>query len=263
MISPSEIRTKVFEKGIKGYRTESVEVFLNSVASDVEALIEENKELESKLNILAEKLEEYKSDEDSLRDALLGAQKLGSNVIKEAKNKAEGIIKEANLKSEKVIIENDRKIERQKQSIVKLQKEVADFKKKLMISYKQLLEIINDIPMYEETEPKEETLQDIKEYMESGQAARDEHMLERMENHRKESKKKENSSDKENSTKKSTDNGTKDGDTIRFSLNPQEKQAETKKDEKTNLNDKVHPSSESRFGPLLFGEDYKIERNSK
>ena len=36
----------------------------------------EKRDMEKKLAVLADKLEEYRADEDSLRTALLGAQKL-------------------------------------------------------------------------------------------------------------------------------------------------------------------------------------------
>ncbi len=268
MISPSDIRNVEFDKGIKGYKTEAVDSFLDKIASDFDTLLNENKELESKLSVLAEKLEEYKSDEDSLREALLGAQKLGSNVIKEAKAKAEGIIRDATIESERILQENERKIEREKQAIVKLQKEVSDFKKRLMVTYKKHLEIINDIPGYEEPE-KEETLQDVKEYMENGKPLPNEPMLERVDIYQKEDKKKKNKIADEAPTEES---GHKDGDTIKFTINSQAKQENKEqpliaKENIDNVEEKPHEenykSSENRFGPLLFGDDYKIERNSK
>ena len=273
MISPSDIKNVVFEKGIKGYKQDAVDAFLDRIADDLGILLNENKELENKINILAEKLEEYKSDEDSLRDALLGAQKLGANVIKEAKLKAENIIKEANSKSEKILLDNERKIEKEKQSIVKLQKEVSDFKKMLMKSYKEHIELIHNIPSYEIDEP-EETLQDVKEYMESGQAARDGRiMMEKMEQQRSEASQKKESLEEKPVEPRKPEN--KEGDTIKFSINSQEQEKSEEKSKenlqseeqnnksKENKDEDRNTSSENRFGPLLFGEEYKIERNSK
>ena len=55
--------------------------------------------------MLADKLEEYRSSEDSLRTVLLGAQKLGDNIIRESKAKAEVMMQEATSKSESLLQE--------------------------------------------------------------------------------------------------------------------------------------------------------------
>ena len=47
------------------------------------------------MQILAQRIEGYRADEDTLKTALLNAQRLGENVIHEAKQKAEGILREA------------------------------------------------------------------------------------------------------------------------------------------------------------------------
>ena len=147
MISPSEIAHKQFERiRGKGYRPEEVELFLSQVAGELDSLLSEKKDLEQKLIVLADKLEEYKQDEDSLRSALIGAQKLGDSVVREAKAKAQQIEEDANARAA-LIVENAKKeIERQQQGYLRLQREVATFKAKLQLLYKQHLELISSIP---------------------------------------------------------------------------------------------------------------------
>ena len=82
MLTPNDIANKKFDKAMGGYRIDDVEAFLSQVSDTVIALYEDKKNLEEKIEILAEKLEEYRADEDSLRNALLGAQKLGDSVIR-------------------------------------------------------------------------------------------------------------------------------------------------------------------------------------
>ena len=67
----------------------------------------ENEELEKKLEVLAEKIREYRKDEDALRDALLIAKKQGIAVVNEAKEDAEKIRKEAKEKADKTIKDAD------------------------------------------------------------------------------------------------------------------------------------------------------------
>ena len=93
MITPELIASKRFDKAMGGFRQDEVEEFLNQVAEEYGALVKEKEELEEKINLLAEKIEQYRADEDSLRSALIGAQKLGDSVIRDSKIKAENILR--------------------------------------------------------------------------------------------------------------------------------------------------------------------------
>ena len=261
MISPSDIRNKRFEKSMKGYRMETVDTYLDQVAESMESLIEENNNLEEKMNILAEKIEEYRKDEDSLRDALLGAQKLGATVIREAKTKADSIVKEAALKAERINMESIKQVEKEKNVLIKMQREVTAFRSRLMSMYKQHLELINQLPVYEEPvkrkeNDKEETLQDVKNFVENGHISKTTGEI---------------VNSKSDETIKESKAEEKAGDTIKFSINQENTHPknvaaeENKKSEEPNKEDTV-PSkiaNESRFGPLRFGEAYEIKRDTK
>ncbi len=147
MLNPSEIANQKFDKVMgRGYRIDEVENFLRQVASDYSALLEEKQEIEQKIIVLADKLEEYKRDEESMRSALIGAQKLGDSVIRDAKAKASAIIDEAGGRAQ-LLLDNARMtIEREQVGYARLQREVAAFKSKLQHLYKQHLEMISSIP---------------------------------------------------------------------------------------------------------------------
>ena len=68
----------------------------------------EREESNRKIQILAEKVREYMKDEEALKDALLGAQKQGHQVIAEANEKAAQILDKAKEEGiiEKVITTN-------------------------------------------------------------------------------------------------------------------------------------------------------------
>ena len=63
----------------------------------------EREELAQKLDLLAQKVEEYRRDEESIRTTLLNAQKLADASVREAKHKSEVIIKDATIKGEKIV----------------------------------------------------------------------------------------------------------------------------------------------------------------
>ena len=147
MLNSQTIFTRKFERSaIGGYRNDDVDNFLNDVAQSFEELEEQNGVLSKKLEVLAEKLEEYRNDEESLRSALLGAQKLGDSVIRESKNKAEIILRDANIKAERILHSASDQMEKEKMVYIKLQKDVAAFKNKLMATYKQHIELISSLP---------------------------------------------------------------------------------------------------------------------
>ena len=173
-MNAKEIANQRFDKGF-GYKTESVDGYLTTIASYVDQLEKEKASLESKLQILADKIEDYRKDEDSLREALLGAQKLGQTVINDAKAKAEVLhreskeeaekllsdakaqsekmLSEAHASADKVVEGTKREIEKEQRNLARMQREVSSFKSKLLNLYKAHLDLITALP---EEEKKEE-----------------------------------------------------------------------------------------------------------
>lgn len=163
MLTPNDISNKKFEKFAFGYKPEDVDTFLESVVSSYAKLYEEKEAVEEKLEVLAEKLEEYRSNEDSLRTVLLGAQKLGENIIRDSKAKAEVILADAEGQVKQVFSDSESKIAKERETLSMLQKETSEFKKRLLAMYKQHLELISLMPE-EEKEPvpevKEEPIEE-------------------------------------------------------------------------------------------------------
>lgn len=90
---------------------DEVDDFLKEVAAEFAELQKNNSELERKLEVLADKIREYREDEDALRDALLIAQKQGNAIVAESKAAAEKLTKETKEKVDKLLAESktDRK----------------------------------------------------------------------------------------------------------------------------------------------------------
>ena len=57
-----------------GYRAEDVDAFIDDVQVSYDNVLKESAELKRKLAILAQKVEEYRNEEDSIRNTLLSAQ---------------------------------------------------------------------------------------------------------------------------------------------------------------------------------------------
>ncbi len=157
MITSKDVRNKRFEKAAFGYKQEDIDEFFSQLEAELDEMERERAESNNKIQILAEKVREYMKDEDALKDALLGAQKQGHQVIDEANAKAEQIIAEAKAKADEMEAEattkhqeameqNRKEIAREKEALIEAQQQVADFKKSLFDMYKSHLELISSMP---------------------------------------------------------------------------------------------------------------------
>ena len=101
MITPSQIRQKkisTVEGG--GYDRNEVNELLLEVIESYEAVYAENKELYRKMEILANRIEEYRADEDTIKNAFITAQKTADKLMNETKQKA---VVDAKEKADKII----------------------------------------------------------------------------------------------------------------------------------------------------------------
>ena len=171
MISPQEIRTVTFDKVMRGYRPEDVDALLQQLAQQMEQLQAEKESAEKKLYVLAQKVEEYRKDEDNLKTALLNAQRMGENVIKEAKQKAESILREAGIKSEDITRAALEQVSEEQLELERVKAEVAQFKNNVLSLYKQHIESLSTLPGDEPEEEGEEVPAPVEETVEPEPAA--------------------------------------------------------------------------------------------
>ncbi len=98
-MNAKEILARKFEKAtFNGYKTEDVDEFLREISAEYSQLQKDKNELERKLEVLADKIREYRNDEDALKDALLIAQKQANQITTDAKNAADKLQKETDEK---------------------------------------------------------------------------------------------------------------------------------------------------------------------
>jgi cell division initiation protein len=98
MLTPQEISGKEFVKALfGGYDMSVVDDFLETLTADYSALYKENAILKSKIKVLVEKVEEYRSTDDAMRMALLTAQRLGDEITSEAKKKSDEMLSQTEI----------------------------------------------------------------------------------------------------------------------------------------------------------------------
>ncbi len=141
-----DIRNAVFDKTMRGYRMEQVDDFLAQVAAEFERMEQEKEDIEKKLYILAEKVDQYRNDEETLKTALLNAQRMGESVIYEARQKAETIVYEANSKASQLKDEAAQTVADAELELARLKAEVSSFKGGVLDLYRQHIELLSAIP---------------------------------------------------------------------------------------------------------------------
>ncbi len=157
MITANDIHELRFEKAAFGYKQEDIDEFLTQLEHELELNQQELEDSNNKIQVLADKVREYMRDEDALKDALLGAQRQGHQIIAEANERADEIIAEAKRKADEMMDEvtvqhdallkrNQEEIAAAHQQLADARKKVADFKKALFDMYKEHLEVLSAMP---------------------------------------------------------------------------------------------------------------------
>lgn len=151
------IRNVDFDIVRRGYNKEDVDDYLRNVAAcmdeltaerdalkaEVEAAGDVQRSLESKMLVLAQKVEEYRGEEDTLKTALINAQRMGETVVHEAKQKADNLVREATGTAQLLREQAEEEIARERLTLERLQAQVARFKATILNLYKQHIESLS------------------------------------------------------------------------------------------------------------------------
>jgi len=134
-----------FSREQDGYNKEEVNKFIDDVIVQTEAVINRVKTQQDEIKSLKKELEHYKKIEETLKSALLNAEKASNDIKKnaieeskiivmDAKRNASHIVNEALLKAEKIEIKADT-----------LERNIITFKRKLKLIVEQQLAVVEDI----------------------------------------------------------------------------------------------------------------------
>ena len=96
MLTPQEVSERAFQKAsFGGYNMAQVDEFLDVLTGDYSALFNENAVLKNKMKVLVDKVEEYRSTEEAMRKALMAAQRMADDLVKEAERKRDELVAQA------------------------------------------------------------------------------------------------------------------------------------------------------------------------
>lgn len=103
MISANDLRRVQLTNAENGYSVEEVNAVIDKAAETIDAYANENKELYHKMEVLAAKIEEYREEENSIKTALITAQKMADKITAEANESAEALTAKSNAEAQSTV----------------------------------------------------------------------------------------------------------------------------------------------------------------
>ncbi|MPN49470.1 hypothetical protein SDC9_197091 [bioreactor metagenome] len=90
-------------------------------------------------------MEEYRDQENTLKSALINAQRLGENVIHEAKAKADSLMREATSRAQRILDAAEDREREKKDNLRAMEAEIVSFKGSVLELYQQHIESLSKI----------------------------------------------------------------------------------------------------------------------
>ncbi len=156
-ITPMDIEQQEFSRSFRGYNEEEVDDFLDKIVKDYEELINENVRLNEEIEKMQEKLKEFSEIEETLRSALLNAQKSAEEMKGRVESEAKIIIEKAEMDANTLKQQILQREDLVKNGIDNLRRYKFTFKEK----FKSMLNLY--LKMIENEEFEEEGNYEIKE----------------------------------------------------------------------------------------------------
>lgn len=173
MITPVDIEQKEFTRGVRGYKEEEVDTFLNLIILEMENLIRTNRELSDENSKLKEELATSRNTESEVLETLETAKRLMSEISASAEKRAEVLLKNAELDADLIRREARETSERFMDESKSIRTRVSALKEK----YKNLLEAelerfdMLSADIFTEADDIVKSLPEEKETLRTGRAA--------------------------------------------------------------------------------------------
>lgn len=105
MITPAEIQEKDFARGVRGYKEEEVDKFLDLITLDFEKLIKDNVKLKAEVAALELEHSKGKGPESTVIETLEAAKALMNDISVSAEKRAEILLKNAEMDADLIVRE--------------------------------------------------------------------------------------------------------------------------------------------------------------
>ena len=169
MLTPQEVKSHAFQRAsFGGYNMGQVDEFLDILTEDYTALYNDNAVLKSKMKVLVDKVEEYRSTEEAMRKALMTAQRMADDLVREAEAKKAAILAEAEEQAAQRVAELSAQVETEEFRLRTAQENTAAFVEQMRALYTEqvqflakLEELAPEQPAAPAADPVEEAASEI------------------------------------------------------------------------------------------------------
>jgi len=150
MMTPQDVANCTFTKAVMGgYNMAAVDDFLDKLTEDYTELHKENASLKAKMKVLADKLEEYREQEDTIRSTLLAAQKMATSMLSEAESKRDALIADSAGAAKSRLQEIQAEVEQEERRLEQVRQEVDQQilaeKQRLTVAQEELRSFIQTV----------------------------------------------------------------------------------------------------------------------
>ncbi len=126
-IRPADLRRKGFRSALRGYEPSEVNDYLDAVADEYERVHEENIRMREDVSSARSRLEQYEELEDSIRSALVQAEKAAEDLRRSASREADEMrasanrdaeltLREAKSRAHQILADSSSRVERVRES---------------------------------------------------------------------------------------------------------------------------------------------------
>lgn len=152
MLTPQQVQETTLERAVfGGYTLESVDDFLEPLTEDYITLYKENAVLKSKMRVLVEKLEEYRTQESAMNNAIVAAQKTCDDMIAETQRKCARMMNDAELVIREKSGDVDAQVTAEEDRLNRAKAAAADFIRTIEAEVQNQLDALNNLKMMDLT----------------------------------------------------------------------------------------------------------------
>lgn len=150
MITPIEIRQHTFKKAFQGYNKDEVQNYLNTLSSEWERMLEENKRIKLEFEKTQSALDNLRQVESALHRTLLQAEETSKSTIENAKSTADLRIQEAEASAKEMLknaIDERSRVEMQTNELVSRRNEILQQLKSYLTAQTERLKTFEEKEM--------------------------------------------------------------------------------------------------------------------
>lgn len=147
MLTPRDIQNKLFKISIKGYNVGQVDDFMREMCSNYDELYKENAKNKEYIELLSGAVGQYKSMEESIREAMSAADKSINEMEQAAIKRADDIIRNAEGIAESIIAGAEQKISEEQHRLDSIKQETEVYRNKMIELLSAHLSVISGYPV--------------------------------------------------------------------------------------------------------------------